>query len=343
MNSKASRKGPRPPGPDQKLRPLHFFQYGLVLLLGFFVRTLPGFATRWFGRCVGRLFYLLDKRHRYIALRNLDQAFGDRMPESQKKQVVRDCFLHFGNAIMETLRLRLMNDRNFLSWVELENVGQFFEGLQGGKGVILCSAHYGNWEVMNLALGYLNIPLSAIARPLDNPLVHKVLEDLRTRSGNKVVYKHRSVRKLLTNLKENRVVGIVNDQDVHDRNRIMANFFGRPASTTPVPAALAYKTGAPIVTGYAVPIGRGRYKLRFGDLIYPDTGEDKQREIARITSVINRRLEAQIRETPYCWMWMHQRFKTAEDGVSDFYRLPRTQTFGLSPGEHAVKHDDGGA
>lgn len=313
----------RPPGPDPKVTAKHCLQYAAVRLLGLMVSVPPMFVAQALGHGIGLLFYKISKRHRKVALLNLDQAFGDQKSEGEKRLIARNCFLHFGRAALETLRASNLNERNFLKYVELENVGQFYKGLEAGKGVILCSAHYGNWEIMNLALGYLRLPMSAMARPIDNPLVHRYLERIRTRSGNGVIYKHKSVRKLLSTLKENRIVGIVNDQDVHDHNRIVTDFFGFPAATTPIPAALAIKTGAPIVTGYAVPLGRGRYLLRFGDLIHPDPKAEKDVEIARISRLLNQRLESQIMFKPSYWMWLHQRFKTGKDGLTGFYDRER--------------------
>lgn len=315
----------RPPGPDQQLKPLHYLQYYLVLGLQSAVNILPAFASRAMGRLIGWLFHAVDKRHRIIALKNMDQAFGDSKSEAEKRRLTRMCFLHYGQAILETLRLSKIRPDNYTNFVELDGVERFHEGLEMGKGVILCSAHYGNWEIMNTVLGILDLPMSVMARPIDNPLVHDYLEKIRVRTGNRVIYKHKGMRRVLTSLKENRVVGIVNDQDVHDHNRIMASFFGRDAATTPAPAALAYKTGAPIITGYSEPLGNGRYALKYGPLIIPNTEADKDEEIMRLTEAINRRLEAQIEHSPHSWMWMHQRFKTGVDGLTDFYKTPRVE------------------
>ena len=315
----------RPPGPDKKLRPRHVVQLLMVAVLHGLVFISPQFLARAVGRSIGWLFLKLDKRHREIALRNLDQAFGEEMSEAEKQLTVRRCFLHFGVAIMETLRLTRLNEKNIEKFVTFDGVEKFREGLAQESGVILCSAHYGNWEVMNLALGFEGLPMSVMARPIDNPLVHRYLERIRIRSGNQVLYKHKSIRRVINALRENRIVGIVNDQDVHDHNRIMVPYFGRPTSTTPIPAALAYKTGAPLITGYAEPLGGGRYLLTYGDLIYPDVEADKDAEIYRLTLLLNQRLEEQIRRAPPYWMWMHKRFKTGESGMTGFYKSPRTR------------------
>lgn len=317
-------QGPRrPPGPDQRLTPLHLIEYGAVRVVGWLVRLLPLTWALAFGRCLGRLWYAVDRRHRKVTLINLDLVFQNTKSEAEKRDIRRRVFQHFGTVVVEILRFPKINPRNFLKLVELDHIGPLYEALDRGKGLILCAAHYGNWEIMGLALGYLNRPLSVMARPFNNPLIHNYMERLRCRSGNRVIYKHGSIRKVISDLRENRIVGIVNDQDVGDHNRIFSPFFGLDASVSPVPAAIALKTGAPIITGFAVPQGRGRYVLRFGDLIYGDPKADKDAEIQRITRILNQRLERQIQFQPEYWMWVHKRFKTTPQGLRSAYDQPR--------------------
>lgn len=309
----------RPPGPDQKLTFKHWVQYIPLVVLSFITNLLPFFLARAIGRLLGWVFYTCFPKKRAVAMTNLTIAFGAGMSEAEKKTMVRRCMMHYGVAAVEMLCMRRINQRNFLKHVELDNVKPFYDGLEDGKGVILCTAHYGNWEIMNLTLGFLSLPLSAMARPIDNPLVDTYVAKLRGLSGNQVIFKHRSMRRVLKALGENRIVGIVNDQDVHDHNGIFVDFMGRPASTTPTPGALAYKTGAPIVTGYAVPLGGGRYRFSFQSLIRADQDGDKDEEIMRISRLLNARLEAQIEADPTWWMWIHKRFKTTPEGVANPY------------------------
>jgi Kdo2-lipid IVA lauroyltransferase/acyltransferase len=318
-----TRQGLRTPGPDQVVRPFHRVIYALLRLIAFLGGALPESIARAIGRAIGRLYWRIDEERRKTALLNLDQVFGDRKSEAQKQAIVKACCEHMGCAVVEVLTLAGRSREQFLAKVEIEGLEGFHEGLARGKGVILCSAHYGNWEIMNLALGYLGLPLTAMARPMDNPLVHRYLEGIRTRSGNGVIYKHKSVRKILAQLAENRVIGIVNDQDVHDRNRLMVPFFGRDAATTPAPAAVAHRTGAPLITGYAIPKGDGRYLLRFNPLLEANPEADRDQEITRLTLALNHALEAQILDFPDCWMWIHQRFKTGVAGRTDFYERKR--------------------
>lgn len=304
----------RPPGPDQKVTLKHYVQYGLVRLFNGLAKLLPLAVLRAFGAMLGNLFHMIDKRHRVIALINVDLVFGTRMNDAEKRAMVKRTFRHFGIAMMETLAAQRINKHNLRDHATWTNLEEFHTGLAAGKGVILCSAHYGNWEIMNLALGFQDLPLSAMARPIDNPLVDRFVEKVRTRSGNRVIFKHKGLKPIISNLKANRIVGIVNDQDIHGPSRIMLPFFGHQAATTPMPATLSYRTGAPIITGYAVPLGKGRYHLKYGKLIWPDQTADKASEIERISRLLNQRLEAQIEAEPYPWLWMHKRYKTGPNG-----------------------------
>jgi len=313
----------RPPGPDPEASLMQWVQYLFVCLLRFKMRLTPWFVTQWLGAGLGSLIHAINAKHRRVCLLNLDKVFGDRLDERAKRAIVKACYVHFARALFETLKIDQITEANLKRRVEIHNADVFWRALEKGRGVILCTAHYGNWEVMNRVLGLMGLPMSVMARPLDNPLVHRLLEDLRMGSGNEVIYKHKSVRKLLTSLKSNRVIGIVNDQNVHDRNRLLVDFFGHPAATTPVPAALAYRTGAPIITGYSVPIGGGRYRLIYHEPIEADPQAPKKEEIVRLTGLINRKLEAQIESDPEYWFWFHKRFKTGAQGQSTYYQQPR--------------------
>lgn len=313
----------RPPGPDEKAKPVHYLQFVAAKSLMFALRVLPYATTRILGNNMGRLAYSLDKKHRKIALLNLDVAFGDALPESRKLEIVREHYKHFGRALLETLRLPKITKQNYRDFMDIEGLELLREVSQRKGGALLYTAHYGNWEYMNLALGFMDLPMSVMARPIDNPLIHDLIERIRNLSGNRIIYKHRAARKVLNAIKEGRIIGIVGDQNVHDRNRIMVPFFGKNATCTPMPAAMAYKCQVPIICGFAQPTTPGKYVLKFGPVIEPNVEADKDSEILRITNELNRVLEEQIRLSPESWFWVHKRFKSGPDGETDFYKQDR--------------------
>jgi KDO2-lipid IV(A) lauroyltransferase len=149
-----------------------------------------------------------------------------------------------------------------------------------------------------------------VARPLDNPALDRRLVSFRASTGNIVIYKQRALSQILKNLHEGRVVGIVVDQNVQAKDGIFVRFFGRPASSTTVAAALALKTGCPIVPARCVLRGDGRYRMVYGPPVEWSSSGRRGEDVARLTQQIASIIEGWVRETPEQWLWLHRRWKT---------------------------------
>jgi KDO2-lipid IV(A) lauroyltransferase len=115
---------------------------------------------------------------------------------------------------------------------------------------------------------------------------------------------------VLKNLREGRVVGIVVDQNVQAKDGIFVRFFGRPACATTVAAALALKTGCPIVPARCVLRGDGRYRVVYGPPMAWSSAGRRTEDLARLTQDIASIIEGWVRETPEQWLWLHRRWKT---------------------------------
>ena len=123
-----------------------------------------------------------------------------------------------------------------------------------GKGVLFFTGHFGYWEIQAIAQPIVAYPVSVLARPLDNPGLHEWLERIRTSTGNTVIYRQGAIRKVLRELAANRGVAILIDQHLHSPDVVYVDYFGRPAATTSALAALALRTGAPVVPVFALPL-----------------------------------------------------------------------------------------
>jgi KDO2-lipid IV(A) lauroyltransferase len=147
-----------------------------------------------------------------------------------------------------------------------------------------------------------------MARPLDNPQLHDMLERIRTRNGNAVIYRQGAIRKVLQALAANRGVAILIDQHLHTPDAVYVDFFSRPAATTNALAALALRTGAPVIPAFVLPLPAGRYRLVLEHAVEPPASDspDAVREFTqRCTDV----LEMYIRRHPDLWLWMHRRWR----------------------------------
>lgn len=278
----------------------------LLLLVG---RWFPRSLLLSIGSVGGMLGYLLDGRHRRIALANLRLVYGAELPPSRAREIARSCWRHFGRITCDTLCFPQFNRDAVGRLVHYEGLEHIRGAYAKGKGVLLFSGHFGHWELTALMQGFLGLPLVLVARPLDNPLLEELLADLRGLSGNRIVHKRHAVREILAALRAGLGVAIVLDQDAR-RDGIFVPFLGQPASTTPTLALVALRTGAAIVPTYSVPRPDGSYTIVYEPEVPIDATADRDAEVRRITAVCTAHIERWVREHPELWLWMHRRWKT---------------------------------
>jgi KDO2-lipid IV(A) lauroyltransferase len=307
----------------------HRAEYALVRVVAAFVRLLPQRVVLAGGDAIGLAFYALDTRHRRLTVSNLALAFPRRR-RAEIAETARGVFRHFGRMLMEMLRLSGMPPDRLRGMCVFDGVERAHQALRRGKGALFITGHFGFWEIQALAHGLVHHPIAVVARALDNPLLHDLLERTRTSTGNTVIYRRGGLRRILRALQQNVGVAMLIDQHIQAADAVMVDFFGRPASTTSAVAVLAQRTGAPVVPVFALPMEDGRYRLVYEHPVDPprDDSPDAVREFTqRCTDV----LEMYVRRDPHLWLWMHNRWR-GDDG-SDKGMFPRA-------GDAAVTEED---
>jgi KDO2-lipid IV(A) lauroyltransferase len=293
----------------------HYLEYLIVKAVGLALRPLPLAVVRRVGEGLGLMFYAVDRVHRRIALANLEVAFPQRTAD-ERKAIAQMMFRHFGRLLLELLKFAAMPGARQLALVEWQGEERVTLALAQGKGVLFCTGHFGFWEQQALVHALRFGPMAVMARPLDNPRLHSLLEDIRTSNGNAVLYRHGAVRKALRLLAEGKSVGILIDQHMTSPDAIYVDFFGRPAATTSTLAALALRTGAPVIPLFAFPLANGRYRMIYEHPVAPPSHDspDAVREFTqRCTDV----LEMHVRRHPELWLWMHRRWRGAPGPALD--------------------------
>lgn len=277
------------------------------LVLAGVSRWLPRRALAALGRVLGTAAHRTLGRRQRTAMRNVVRAFPDMAPRDARK-LVRRCWQHFGQISLESLALpRIRPGRH--GWVRVEGLDHVRRAYASGKGVLLFTGHFGHWELCAVIQGHAGLPLSVVARPLDNPLLEKDLSRLRECSGNRVIYKRNATREILKSLKAGSGVALLIDQDARDQG-IFVPFFGHPASTTDALARLALRTGAAVVPARCVAEPKGRYRITYGPPLEPRRSGDREADARDLTARCTGILESWIRECPEQWLWMHRRWKT---------------------------------
>jgi KDO2-lipid IV(A) lauroyltransferase len=287
----------------------HRVEYLLVRFATALVRLMPASLVGQIGGAVGLAVYVLDGAHRRVAHGNVLAAFPARS-EAERRRIVRGAFAHFGRLLFELLKFSTLSPEAMLARVEFEGEERVRAAHGRGKGVLFVTGHFGFWELQAMVHALKLQPMAVLARPLDNQALNRLLEEVRTRTGNSVIYRQGALRRALRTLHDGHGVGILIDQHILSRDAVEVDFFNRPAATTSAVAALALRTGAPVVPLFALPLGGGRYRMVYEHPVEPPPASPTAvREFTqRCTDV----LEMYVRRHPELWLWMHRRWRQPE-------------------------------
>ncbi len=302
----------------------YFFEYLLFLALCKPTQCLSAKSVYKLGKGAGTLFHQIAKKRRQIAKTNLDIAFGNSISRTEKKQIIKQSFLQMAVSAFQCVWVMKNPEERVHQLIEFKPKG--LEVIQScieeGKGIFFLTAHYGNWEIMGLYHGYLNVcQLNSIARRLDNPYLEKLIMDLRTTSGNGIFHKDESPRKMVRAVKNNCGVAIMMDQNGGDGG-MFVNFFGKKASSPRALATLSYKNDTPIVPMFCYPQEGGKYKVVYGPKLKLEKTGNKEEDIFQWTQECELFIENTIKKQPEPWMWFHRRWKSrpkGEDKKNDLY------------------------
>jgi len=306
-------------------------EYAAVLLVRAIVRLLPDAGGHGLGTFIGWCFYAGDPAHRRLAIRQLRAAFPVRT-ERECRAIARATFAHFGRLLVVLLKFSTLTREQIRARVEFDGDERVRLALAAGKGALLFSGHFGYWELQGIAHPLALPPMSVLARPLDNPYLHRLLEQARRATGNHVIYRRGAVRRILRALEADECVATMIDQHIQPADAVIVEFFNRPAATTAALATLALRTGAPLIPVFALPLPGGRYRLIYEhpvELPPPDAADPVRELTQRCTDV----LEMYVRRHPHLWLWMHRRWRDAD--------ADQTHVPGMFPAAAAEETDDG--
>lgn len=282
-------------------------EYFIIRALHALVGVMPDTVVHACGTLAGWTFYVLDRKHRRVAEANVAAAFPAR-PVGERRAIVRGAFAHFGRLFFELLRFSTLSPTAMLARIDFEGEDVARQAYAQGKGVIFYTGHFGYWELNGIAHALRFEPFSVVARTLDNARLNALLERIRRCTGNSVIYRQGTVWRIMRTLRAKHGVAMLIDQHVEGADAVHVEFFDRSASTTPALAALALRTGAPVVPVFALPNGIGRYRMIYERPVAPPSA-DSENAIREFTQRCTDVLEMYVRRHPDLWLWMHRRWR----------------------------------
>jgi KDO2-lipid IV(A) lauroyltransferase len=285
-------------------------EYCLALAVVKSLEWAPLGMAEWLARRYAAALDLALPRLRRVAERNL--AFA--MPRENAGRIVDGVFRSIARLLVAFAKFPAIARVNAGQWIRCEGAEHFEQALRAGRGVLFATAHLGNWELSAFAHALFTGPMNVVVRPLDNPLIDRMVERRRGLSGNRLISKRDIARPILKALAANEAVGILIDQNSSPDSGVFVDFFGVPACAGTGFAKLAARSGAAVIPGFALwSEDERRYVLRFYPPV-PMTGD-----AARDTAALQKRLEEIVRAHPDQWLWIHRRWKTRPPGEESLY------------------------
>lgn len=260
------------------------------------------------------LLDLAVPRLRQTAWRNFELAMPE-LDRPARARLLEGCWMNLARVVAMMAQFPRIGKHNVREFIRYEGLENYERAKAQGRGVLVATAHLGNWEFSAFAHALITEPMAVVVRPLDNPLLDELVTRYRTMSGNRVIGRGQDfLRPLVETLRGNGAVGILVDQNVTADRGVFVDFFGRKACVDSGFARLAHRTGAVVLPGYALwSESERRYVLHFEPEIAM-TG-DAQTD----TQAVHARLEAAIRRAPEQWLWIHRRWKTRPGGEPPLY------------------------
>jgi len=266
----------------------------------------------WFGRL---LYHLLPYR-RGVVLGNLRRVFSKVLPEVEIRRLAQAYYAHYLRFLIEFIRLPFMSAKRRRTWIRVENMESPINAHKQGKGLILLTGHFGNFEVATVA-GIGQFPqyrgkFHFVRRALNPRLLNDFVTWRFLRAGFGTLPKRGSLDRILELLADGAVIVYVFDQHAGKKDGVTVDFFGHPAGTFKSVALLALTTGAPVIPAYSWREPDGSHVLRFEEPLPLIECEDTSEAIRRNTRAYNAAIERMLLRHPEQWIWMHRRWKTPE-------------------------------
>lgn len=266
-------------------------------------------AAPWFGKL---MYYLLPVRRR-VVMRNLRLVFGGVLSEDEIRQLAQAYYGHFARFLTEFLRLPFLSARQRKRLIRVENMEMVLQAYAEGKGILLLTGHFGNWEVATVAgageFPYFRGLFHFVRRPLQPPWFNDFITRRFEQAGFGTIAKRGSMDRILDLLGKRAIVIYVFDQHADSKDGVVVDFLGHPAGTFKSVALLAMTTGAPVVPACTWREPDGTHVIRFEPPVPLVQSEDVGEAIRLNTRAYNAALERMLLRHPEQWIWMHARWR----------------------------------
>ncbi len=288
----------------------HILQLCAATALLVVLRALPYRVSVAVSELLGLVSGAVVPKWRRVADANLRRAFP-RLDGAGRRRITRGVYRNLGRVAFALAQCPHWTADRTCKRVEFRGLEYFRAARLRGRGVLLLTAHLGNWELGALAHGAVVGPLCVMVRPLDNPRLDRLVTKLRSAHGNRVITKANSARLVLRALRNNETVGILADQNAQPEEAVFVRFLGRTTAANRGIARLALRSGAAVVPAVVYWDEQRRiHVIEYGSEVRVVRTGSRTRDVQHNSQSFQSALEERILRRPEQWLWIHRRWKT---------------------------------
>lgn len=261
--------------------------------------------TQHFGRRLGALGFRYHARYRRRTLGNLAYAFGDELSDEEARHIARECLEHHAMLFLEALRMPSMSEEEILGLVQIRGLEHLEAALEGGRGAVTFSGHFGNWEIGAVRLIYGKLPLIPLSKPPRSPRLARSIKGIRDRLGFPVIPISEGVKGIMRALKHNQLVPIMSDRFAWGKG-LTVPFFGKPTHVWHTPAMMGQRAGCPIIPVHAIRQADGSYVIEVEPPVEQLHTGDRDFDVWVNTARCMAVLARSIRRAPAQFAWNYE-------------------------------------
>lgn len=274
-----------------------------------FIASISYNRIAYIGKILGMLMYAIDVRHRRIVRRNLEFVYEQWPPERVKK-ISKRIFQNLGITILEICQMMCFSGNEIINRVNITGKEHLMNALHNNKGVILVSAHLGNWEIVPLFWPlYFNSPITVVARQIQSKIINRWIYGLRTRFGSRVIYKDDALPEMTRTLRNGKILAILIDQGIKSSLGIKIKFFNKFVTATPAASLLAMRCNSPVLPGVCTRNKDGVFTISLGAPLGLKKTGDLKEDLRTNTQTMTDAIEKMVRKYPEQWFWVHKRWR----------------------------------
>jgi len=263
----------------------------------------------FWGKILGALIYYLDMPHRRIVTRNLKFAYPE-WADDEICRVSRRIFQNLGITILEILQMAFFSKEDFLRNIRIRGKDNLLNAIEGGKGVIIISAHLGNWEAASLfAPCYFGYPVTSVARKIESGIINRWLFKLRTRFGNSIIDKEGALPEMTQTLRDRKMLALMIDQGTTKSEGVELLFYGKKVTVTPAAAMLALRCKSPVLPVFCIREEDRKLTIIIEPPVQLVRTKDLRDDLRTNSQTMTDEIENAVRRYPDQWLWLHKRWK----------------------------------